>query len=233
MYGNIHLGFQPLDKKLGKPLGTAIGLKVAYDNGFLRDEPCAVMFSDVIQQNIDESKSLLEEMLSKYDGNTLVSMKQNDIKKISEKSAAYCRHIDGNLYKLEDVVEKPPLEYVIKNPTELSVAGGTYLINEDGANKIGKVNRGAGGEYHITDIIGMQARSGGVYGYLIDKSKFKSYDVGEFDILIKENLEDKYKKDFFNYVKNSIEAIKTIFIGGVAMYGSRDDLTELLSFLSK
>ena len=229
----IGLGFQPVDKKTGKPLGTAAGLKVAYDSGFIRDEPCAVMFSDVMQQSIDGDRSLLEQMLSKYDGNTLVSMKKNSIEKITEKSAAYGSYLGGNLYKLEKIVEKPILEYVKKNPTELSVAGGIYLIDEDGGNKAGKVRKGAGGEYHITDIIDMQARSGDAYGYLIDKSRFKSYDVGDFDVLIGENLEDKYRKDFFSYVKNSKSAVKTIFIGGVAMYGSNADLMELLSFLSK
>ena len=233
--GKIRIGldFQPVDRKTGKPLGTAAGLKVAYDSGFLNDEPCAVMFSDVMQQNIEGGKSLLEQMLSKYDGNTLVSMKTHNIERITEKSAAYGNYLGGNLYKLDKIVEKPALEYVKKNPTELSVAGGIYLINEDGKNKIEKVRRGAGGEYHITDVINMQAKDGQAYGYLIDKSKFKSYDAGDFDVLIRENLEEKYKSDFFNYVKNSKAAVKTIFLGGVAMYGSKNDLMELMSFLSK
>jgi UTP-glucose-1-phosphate uridylyltransferase len=229
----IGLDFQPVNKKTGKPLGTAAGLKVAYENGFIRDEPCVVMFSDVMQQNIAVGSSLLERMLSSYDGNTLVSMKKNNIEKITEKSAAYGSYIGDNLYKLEKIVEKPVLEYIKKNPTELSVAGGTYIINEDGANKVGKVKKGAGGEYHITDIIDMQARDGNVYGYLIDKSKFKSYDVGDFDVLIRENLEEKYRNDFFSYIKNSQPAVKTIFVGGIAMYGNRNDLTELLSLLQK
>ncbi|MEM0142795.1 MAG: sugar phosphate nucleotidyltransferase [Candidatus Parvarchaeum sp.] len=229
----ISLDFQPVDKKTGKPLGTAAGLKVAYDNGFIKDEPCAVMFSDVMQQNINGSESLLEQMLSKYDGNTLVSMKKNNLEKITEKSAAYGSNLGEGLYKLEKIVEKPTVEYVKENPTELSVAGGVYLINEDGRNKVGKVKKGAGNEYHITDIIDMQAKDSNVYGYLIDKNKFKSYDVGDFDVLIKENLEAKYKKDFFDYVKNLKPALKTIFVGGVAMYGSDADLKELLSLLSK
>ena len=230
---NIELDFQPVDKKTGKPLGTAAGLNVAYKNGFIRDEPCAVMFSDVMQQNMAEGSSLLEEMLSRYTGNTFVSMKKNSIDKITEKSAAYGNYLGDNIYRLEKIVEKPNLEYVKKNPTELSVAGGVYLINEDGGSKAGKVKKGAGGEYHITDIIDMQARDTGVYGYLIDKRRFKSYDVGDFDVLIKENLEEKYRKDFFDYVKNSKAAVKTIFVGGVAMYGNTADLMELLSLLSK
>ena len=230
---NIELDFQPVDKKTGKPLGTAAGLNVAYKSGFIRDEPCAVMFSDVMQQSITGKSSLLEEMLSRYNGNTFVSMKKNSIEKITEKSAAYGSYLGDNTYKLEKIVEKPALEYVKKNPTELSVAGGIYLIDEDGGNKIGKVKRGAGGEYHITDIIDMQARDSGVYGYMIDKNKFKSYDVGDFDVLIRENLEEKYRRDFFDYVKNSKSAVKTIFVGGVAMYGNTNDLMELLSLLSK
>ncbi|MGC8533153.1 MAG: sugar phosphate nucleotidyltransferase [Candidatus Parvarchaeum sp.] len=229
----IQLDFQPVNRKTGKPLGTAAGLKVAYEDGFINEEPCAVMFSDVMQQNTVGNSSLLEEMLSKYDGNTLVSMKRNNIEKITEKSAAYGSYLGENLYRLEKIVEKPVLEYVKKNPTELSVAGGIYLINEEGGNKIGKVKRGAGNEYHITDLIDMQARDGVVYGYLIDKVKFKSYDVGDFDVLIRENLEEKYRKDFFNYVKNLNPAVKAIFVGGVAMYGKDKDLAELLSLLSK
>ncbi|MCL5976165.1 MAG: sugar phosphate nucleotidyltransferase [Candidatus Parvarchaeota archaeon] len=229
----ISLDYQPVNSKNGKPLGTAKSLKVAYDHGFLNGEPCAVMFSDVLQQNFKGGKSLLEQMLSKYDGKTLVSMKRNNVKRITEKSAAYCSNIEGNFYKLDEVLEKPPLEYVNKHPTDLSVAGGIYLIDERGANKVRKVKKGAGGEYHITDIIDQEAKSGDVYGYLIDKNEFKSYDVGEFDVLIKENLEDEYKKDFFNYVKNSKPAVQTIFVGGVAMYGSKEDLLSLLSFISK
>ena len=229
----ISLDYQPVNRKTGKPLGTARGLKVAYDNGFVNGDSCAVMFSDVIQQNVKGGKSLLEQMLSKYEGETLVSMKRNNVKRITEKSAAYCNNIEGNFYKLDKVLEKPPLEYVNKNPTDLSVAGGVYLIDEKAADKIGKVKKGAGGEYHITDIINMESKSGNVYGYLIDHDEFKSYDVGEFDVLIKENLEDEYKKGFFNYVKNSKPAVQTIFVGGVAMYGNKEDLSELLSFISK
>lgn len=229
----IELDFQPVDKKTSKPLGTAVGLNVAYRNGFIRDEPCAVMFSDVMQQNIVGGSSLLEEMLSRYNGNTFVSMKKNNIDKITEKSAAYGSYLGDNVYRLEKIVEKPTLEYVKNNSTELSVAGGIYLINEDGGNKADKVKRGAGGEYHITDIIDMQAKDKGAYGYLIDKSRFKSYDVGDFEVLIKENLEEKYRKDFFDYVKSSKAAVKTIFTGGVALYGNTTDLMELLSLLSK
>ena len=172
-------------------------------------------------------------MLSRYNGKTFVSMKKNNIEKITEKSAAYGSYLGDNMYRLEKIVEKPALEYVKKNPTELSVAGGIYLIDEEGGNKVGKVKKGAGGEYHITDIIDMQAKDEEVYGYLIDKSRFKSYDVGDFDVLIRENLEEKYRKDFFDYVKNSKPAVKTIFVGGVAMYGNKNDLMELLSLISK
>ena len=229
----IGLDFQPVNKKTGKPLGTATGLNVAYKNGFIMEEPCAVMFSDVMQLNMTGGSSLLEEMLSRYNGNTLVSMKKNNTDKITEKSAAYGSYLGNNVYKLDKIVEKPSLEYVKKNPTELSVAGGIYLIDEDGINKAGKVKKGPGGEYHITDIIDMQAKDKGAYGYLIDKSRFKSYDVGDFNVLIKENLEEKYRKDFFNYVKNSDTAVKTIFVGGVAMYGNTNDLMELLSLLAR
>ena len=112
--------------------------------------------NESISFSSSSTSSLLEEMLSRYNGNTFVSMKKNSIEKITEKSAAYGSYLGDNTYKLEKIVEKPALEYVKKNPTELSVAGGIYLIDEDGGNKIGKVKRGAGGEYHITDIIDMQ-----------------------------------------------------------------------------
>ncbi len=225
--------FQPVDVKTQNPLGTAIGLKVAYDNGFLRDEPCVTMFSDVILQNVNDGRrSMLEDMLSKYNGDTLVSIKRNNLERLSKKSAAYGRKICENIYRLDRIVEKPPIEEVQRNPTELSVGGGIYILNEDAQNKINRVKKGAGGEYHITDLIDMQAREGNTLGYLIDTNSFKHYDVGEFDVFIRENLEEKYKKGFFDYVKNSADAVKSILIGGVALYGGRNDLNELLSFLS-
>lgn len=226
----IALDFQPVDSITKKPLGTAAGLKVAYDNGFLKNEPCVVMFSDVIQESRC-GKSLLEKMLSEYDGNTLVSMKTNSLERITEKSAAYGRKTGENLYKLDKVVEKPQKEYVVENPTVLSVAGGVYILNEDAQNKIGHIKKGVNGEYHITDLIDHQAREGKVYGYLIDTDKFKPYDVGEFDVFIRENLEEKYRKDFFSYVKSSNAQLKAVLLGGVAMYGNDKDLRQLRSFL--
>ncbi|EFD92725.1 MAG: Nucleotidyl transferase [Candidatus Parvarchaeum acidophilus ARMAN-5] len=224
------IGFQGVDKKTHKPLGTAKALKVAYDKGFLNDEPAVVMLSDVIQQSVNGGNHLLlKDMLSNYNGDTLVSMTYADPKTISNKSAAYGAKISNKTYKLSRIIEKPTLEYLKDNMTNISVGGGIYLLNEDAQNKVGKIKRGFGGEYQITDLLDMQAKEGNVYGYMIDKSVFRHYDVGEFGLFIRQNMEEKYKQDFFNYIKNASAPVKTILIGGVGMYGTKNNLDSLLS----
>ncbi len=231
--GKINISLGTFNQEAEKPVGTLETLKVAYNNGFLRDEPCVTMFSDSIIQSKDRNKgSFLENILLRYKGDTLVSLEFNKSQDMVRKSAAYVSQPLDDLYRLNKVVEKPSLEYLNKDPTNLSVAGGIYLLSESVQDNINKVKIGANSEYHITDLVDMEAREKAVYGYPIDTNRFKSYDVGNFRVFIKNNLEEGYREPFFTYTKNSNDAVKTILVGGIVLNGSKNDLEDMLKIIS-
>jgi UTP--glucose-1-phosphate uridylyltransferase len=84
---------------------------------------------------------------------------------------------DGEIFELEDVVEKPGVD---EAPSNLAIAA-RYVFAPSIFEALEQIQPGAGGEYQLTDAIRLVIRGGGkVYGMRLGMDE-RRYDVGNFD----------------------------------------------------
>ncbi|MFW5749499.1 MAG: UTP--glucose-1-phosphate uridylyltransferase, partial [Halanaerobium sp.] len=108
-----------------------------------------------------------------------------------------CR--DGDVYKVEDLVEKPSLEQA---PSELAILG-RYIITPDIFDILENTLPGKGGEIQLTDALKTLLDQRPVYGYDFEG---KRYDVGNKMGFLKTTVElalahKDLGADFKDYLK--------------------------------
>ena len=83
----------------------------------------------------------------------------------------------GDIFELEDVVEKPHIE---EAPSNLVIAA-RYVFAPGIFEALEQIQPGSGGEYQLTDAIRLIIQAGGkVYGVRLRADEHR-YDVGNFD----------------------------------------------------
>jgi UTP--glucose-1-phosphate uridylyltransferase len=111
-------------------------------------EPFAVMLSDDI---VDAEVPALHQMLEvyeKYDAPVLGTM-QVEGEAISRFGVIDAEEVSDGVYKIRDMVEKPPFE---EAPSDLAIIG-RYILTPDIFDEIEQTRPGAGGEIQITDAM--------------------------------------------------------------------------------
>jgi UTP--glucose-1-phosphate uridylyltransferase len=76
-----------------------------------------------------------------------------------------------DLYKVEDLVEKPTPE---EAPSDLAIIG-RYVFQPEIFSFLERIGPGKGGEYQLTDAMRLLCRKNGLYGL---KFKGRRYDIG-------------------------------------------------------
>lgn len=112
------------------------------------DEPFAVMLSDDI---IDAETPALKQMLDvyeKYDAPVIGTM-QVEGEAISRFGVIDAEEVGEGVYKIKDMVEKPPFN---EAPSDLAIIG-RYILTPDIFDEIEQTQPGAGGEIQITDAM--------------------------------------------------------------------------------
>ena len=110
---------------------------------------------------------------------------------------------DGEIFELEDVVEKPRVE---EAPSNLAIAA-RYVFAPTIFEALEQIEPGAGGEYQLTDAIRLVIRGGGkVYGMRLNADE-RRFDVGNFDSYFQAFVEfsladDKCGPALRSYLKN-------------------------------
>jgi UTP--glucose-1-phosphate uridylyltransferase len=110
---------------------------------------------------------------------------------------------DGEIFELEDVVEKPGVE---EAPSNLAIAA-RYVFAPTIFEALEQIQPGAGGEYQLTDAIRLVIRGGGkVYGMRLNADE-RRYDVGNFNSYFRAFVEfaladDKCGPALRSYLKN-------------------------------
>lgn len=111
-------------------------------------EPFAVMLSDDI---VDAKVPALRQMLDvyeKYDAPVLGTM-QVEGEAISRFGVIDAEEVSEGVYKIKDMVEKPPFD---EAPSDLAIIG-RYILTPDIFDEIEQTRPGAGGEIQITDAM--------------------------------------------------------------------------------
>jgi UTP--glucose-1-phosphate uridylyltransferase len=135
----------------------ALGLGHAIYQGkdFVGNEPFAVLLSDDI---VDAEKPALKQMIEvyeKYKAPVIATM-QVAGEAISRFGVIDAEEVEPNVYKIKDMVEKPPFA---EAPSDLAIIG-RYILTPDVFDAIERTEKGSGGEIQITDAMRLMLKEG-------------------------------------------------------------------------
>jgi len=134
------------------------------------DEPFAVMLGDDIVVN---EKPCIGQLVDVFDSTktSVVGVEQVPKAKLHRYGVIKGRRVKSEVYKVEDLVEKPsPGEA----PSDLAIIG-RYVFTPDIFRFLEKIGPGKDGEYQLTDAMRLLCRKKGLYGL---RFKGRRYDIG-------------------------------------------------------
>jgi len=181
-------------QKTQKGLGDAISCAEKH----IGDEPFAVLLGDTITySDVPCTKQLLD-VYEKYHGSTIA------IERLPEYKIERYGIVDGvtvedNIYKVNNLVEKPKLE---EAPSNLGITG-RYILTPDIFDKLNSIQPGVGGELQLTDAINEQEN---VYATTFEGS---IYDIGNTKEWLKSSIDmalthDDVHDELINFLKQKI-----------------------------
>ncbi|MBD0371994.1 MAG: UTP--glucose-1-phosphate uridylyltransferase GalU [Pyrinomonadaceae bacterium] len=125
-----------------------LGHAIYQARDFCEGEPFAVMLADDI---VDAETPALKQMMSVYerfDAPVLGTMQVKG-EAISRFGVIDAEEIEPGVFKIKDMVEKPPFH---EAPSDLAIIG-RYILTPDIFDEISQTKPGAGGEIQITDAM--------------------------------------------------------------------------------
>lgn len=153
-------------QKVPLGLGHAIGCAKT----FVANEPFAVLLGDDI---VDNSVPCTKQLMDIYDKCqcTVLGVQQVRDEDVSKYGILKVQEMGDNLFKVEDLVEKPSLE---EAPSRVAILG-RYIITPEIFAALEQTPRGKGNEIQLTDALKILGQSQDIYAY---KFAGKRYDVG-------------------------------------------------------
>jgi UTP--glucose-1-phosphate uridylyltransferase len=148
-----------------------LGHAILQARDLVGDEPFAVMLSDDIIDSKTPALKQLIDVYEKYDAPVLATM-QVEGEAISRFGALDVDEVDDGVYRIKDMVEKPPLE---KAPSNLAIIG-RYVLTPDIFEEIESTRPGAIGEIQITDAMCALLKKRDFYAVRFEG---KRYDAGD------------------------------------------------------
>ncbi len=159
---NIHYIRQKETKGLGHAVGCA--------KTFVGNEPFAVILPDDIIYSPVACLKQMTDMFDKYQSSIIgvQTVNENEVNKYGIVSGI---KIDEKLYKVDGLIEKPP---VGKAPSNIAIVG-RYIIMPEIFDILENVKPGALGEIQLTDGLLELIKNQEMYAYIFDG---KRYDTG-------------------------------------------------------
>ena len=188
-----------------QPLG--LGHAVLTASHFIGDEPFAVLLGDDV---VVARKPVLQQMVevfNKYKTSILgVQEVSEDV--VHKYGIVDCKHVDENIYKVKDLVEKPKREDA---PSRIAILG-RYILTPTIFSYLETQEPGAGGEIQLTDGLKRLARNEAMYAYIF---KGHRYDVGTKMGFLQANIEFALRspevaddlKNYLNALHDNMEAM--------------------------
>jgi len=172
---------------------------------FVKDYPFAVILSDDI---IDSEDTLLRDMIKIYEKykSPVIALEEIPKKEIHKYGVVAYENKQGNVFKIGDLVEKPPPE---KAPSNLAIIG-RYILTPDIFEALKRLKPGKGGEIQLTDGLKGLLKKRDIYGYLF---KGKRYDAGSKLGFLQATVElglkhPELSREFKRYLQTVISDIK-------------------------
>jgi len=148
-----------------------LGHAVLQARDLIGDEPFAVMLSDDIIDSETPALRQLLDVYEKYDAPVVATMHVEG-QAISRFGALDIDEIEDGIYRVKDMIEKPPLS---KAPSDLAIIG-RYILTPDIFDEIERTKPGAIGEIQITDAMRSLLKKRDFYAV---RFKGTRYDAGD------------------------------------------------------
>jgi UTP--glucose-1-phosphate uridylyltransferase len=191
---NIHYIRQKEPKGLGHAIHCA--------KSFIGNEPFAVLLGDDIVHN---EKPCLKQMIEVYDQykTSILGVQEVADEDVSKYGIVDGNHIEGRVYKVKGLVEKPSKE---EAPSNIAILG-RYIINPAIFEILEHTKPGKGGEIQLTDGLKELAKREAMYAYVFEGRR---YDVGDKQGFLEATVEfalrrEDLREDFLDYLKKIIK----------------------------
>ena len=181
-------------QKKQKGLGDAIYCAKKH----VGDNPFVVMLGDTITKDKVPCTKQLIDIYEKY-GKSVIALEEVPDEKVERYGIIGGEEIEDSIYKIDKLVEKPPLRVA---PSNLAIMG-RYVLTPDIFDCIENVEPGYGGEIQLTDAL---SKLDEIYGQVF---KGESFDIGNRIDWLKTSLrfaleDEEAKEDILNFIKNEI-----------------------------
>ncbi len=196
---NIHFIRQKMPLGLGHAVLTA--------GHFIGDEPFAVLLGDDV---VVSRKPVLQQMVEVFNEykTSILGVQEVSEDVVHKYGIVDCKHVDENIFKVKDLVEKPKLEDA---PSRIAILG-RYILTPTIFSYLETQEPGAGGEIQLTDGLKRLAKSEAMYAYIF---KGHRYDVGTKMGFLQANIEFALRSpevadDLKNYLAALHENMETM-----------------------
>ena len=180
---------------------VALGLGHAIYQGkdFAGDEPVAALLADDIVISEKPAPQQMVEVFEKYDAPVIATM-QVEGEGISRFGVIDADEVEPNVYRIRDMVEKPPFD---EAPSDLAIIG-RYIFTPDIFGAIERTTPGAGGEIQITDAMRILLKERPLYALKLDGRRHDAGDKLGFLIATVELAlkRDDLSSEFREYLKS-------------------------------
>lgn len=167
-------------QKKQKGLGDAIYCAKKH----VGNDPFVVMLGDTITKDKVPCTKQLIDIYNKY-GKSVIALEEVPDEKVERYGIIGGEEIEENIYKIDKLVEKPPLRVA---PSNLAIMG-RYVLTPDIFDCIEKVEPGYGGEIQLTDAL---SKLDEIYGQVFTG---QSYDIGNRIDWLKSSLKIALEDD--------------------------------------
>jgi UTP--glucose-1-phosphate uridylyltransferase len=185
-------------QKEAKGLGHAI----LCAKTFVGNEPFAVMLGDDIVDN-DEYPCLKQmiDIFNEYKTSVL-GVQEVDKSNVDKYGIVEGKHIEGSVYKVKNLVEKPEVD---KAPSNIAILG-RYIITPTIFEILENTKPGKGGEIQLTDALKELLSNEAMYAYTFEGIR---HDVGDKLGFLQATVEyalkrEELRDDFLVYLKDII-----------------------------
>lgn len=162
------------------------------------DEPFAVMLGDTITKGNTPCTKQLIDIYNKYDASA-ISLEEVPMEKVERYGIIKGEEIEKDVYKINQLVEKPPMS---EAPSNLAIMG-RYVLTPDIFDKINETEPGVGGEIQLTDAL---SKLDAIYGNTFEG---KTYDIGNRLEWLKTSIEfamddEESREDLLEYLRTIV-----------------------------
>lgn len=169
-----------------------LGHAILTGERMIGDQAFGIILADDLCIADQGGQSVMAQMVELYKQFrcSIVAIEEVPMENISSYGVIAGEQINDNLYRVNDMVEKPPAD---EAPSNLAVIG-RYILTPDIFDILRDTPPGANGEVQLTDAIMTQAKSGCVMAY---KFKGRRFDCGSVDGFVQATnycYENIYKK---------------------------------------